>query len=102
MTNAKPRRGRPPKAFVPGRHIDALLAERGATHGDYTDHARITQRLKSVMHEELSWYAKLTPTQRESLDMIAHKIGRILAGDPNHRDHWLDCAGYAQLVVQRL
>ena len=34
--------------------------------------------------------------------MIAHKIGRILAGDPNHIDHWLDIAGYATLVAKEL
>jgi hypothetical protein len=34
--------------------------------------------------------------------MIAHKIGRILNGDPNYADSWIDIAGYAQLVADRL
>ena len=34
--------------------------------------------------------------------MFAHKIGRILVGDPNHRDHWDDISGYAVLVADRL
>jgi len=34
--------------------------------------------------------------------MNAHKIGRILNGDPNWSDSWHDIAGYAQLVANRL
>jgi hypothetical protein len=44
----------------------------------------------------------LNPSQREALDMIQHKIGRILAGNPNHHDHWHDIAGYATLVANEL
>jgi hypothetical protein len=40
--------------------------------------------------------------QRESLDMIAHKIARILNGNPNVHDHWHDIAGYATLVANDL
>ena len=82
-------------------NIAELLSERKKTHGDFSDHARITQGLKSKMHWEDSW-EKLTEIHKESLDMIVHKIGRILAGDPNHKDHWDDIAGYAKLVGDRL
>ncbi|WP_257617167.1 hypothetical protein [Campylobacter pinnipediorum] len=34
--------------------------------------------------------------------MIAHKIARILAGNPNYKDHWDDIAGYATLVSKEL
>ena len=82
-----------------------LLNERGMTHGPYELHASITQQIKSVMHLQSqngsSCWAKLKQTQRESLDMIAHKIGRILAGDPDFRDHWDDIAGYAKLVADK-
>ena len=78
----------------------ALIIERGKTHGDFTDHARITQNIKAMMYGETS-YMSLTAPARESLEMIAHKIGRILAGDPNFRDHWADIAGYATLVAER-
>lgn len=80
--------------------IPALLAERKQTHGDYTEHAAITQLLKATIHTAPSW-RRLTATQAETLDMIAHKIGRVLAGDPDFRDHWADIAGYAQLVAER-
>ena len=82
-------------------HINTLLADRATTHGDFTDHARITQDIKSIMTSSKNWQ-KLRSTQRESLEMIAHKIGRILAGDPAHKDHWDDIAGYAELVARGL
>ena len=34
--------------------------------------------------------------------MIAHKIGRIINGDPDYDDSWADIAGYAKLVSDRL
>ena len=40
----------------------------------------------------------LSDTQKESLEMIVHKIGRILAGDPSFQDHWDDIAGYAKIA----
>lgn len=74
-----------------------LLSERAKTHGDFRDHARITQALKRAMRNE-SGFALLSDSQREALEMNAHKIGRILAGDPNFADHWDDIAGYAKLI----
>ena len=32
--------------------------------------------------------------------MIAVKIARILNGDPNHFDSWIDIAGYATLAAE--
>ena len=84
--------------------IKDLLIERGKTHGDYTVHAMITQAVKNAMQapdRNTDYWAKLNDCQREALDMIAHKIGRILAGDPDFRDHWDDIAGYAKLVADR-
>jgi hypothetical protein len=53
------------------------------------------------MHRSSKW-KYLSPMQREALDMTAHKIGRILAGDPDHKDHWDDIAGYTTLVAREL
>lgn len=82
--------------------IKAMLSERGKTHGRFEDHARCTQRLKDVLHDEASqrMYRKqtaLSMQQLESLEMILHKIGRIVAGDADFHDHWDDIAGYAKL-----
>lgn len=76
-----------------------LLEERAKTHGSYASHSRITQYLKDVM-DDADRYKNLKPEHREALDMIAHKIGRILAGDPNFKDHWNDIAGYSTLASE--
>lgn len=77
------------------------LKDRQKTHGEFEDHALLSQLLKHDMKEIPDWYS-LAPDQKESLEMICHKIARILNGDPNHHDHWHDIAGYATLVANRL
>lgn len=81
--------------------LDTTLAERGGRYGKFTGHARITQHLKQVMfaHRNRQEFAD---DQVEALEMIAHKLGRILNGDPNYADSWVDIAGYAKLVADRL
>lgn len=81
--------------------VNDTLNERGKTHGDYTVHAKITQDLMNVIITGPNW-ATLRDTQRESLHMIAHKIGRILAGNPDHIDSWHDIAGYSVLIEKEL
>jgi hypothetical protein len=85
-------------------NITDILTERGKEYGLFKDHAVITQRLKYIMRTSPSsnWFLKLDEDQREALEMIAHKIGRILNGNPNNVDSWADIAGYAKLVADRL
>lgn len=80
---------------------DDILAERGQRYGDFDKHADITQSLKKAMASTPGWQ-RLAPDQREALEMNAHKIGRILNGDPDYVDSWEDIAGYAKLVANRL
>jgi hypothetical protein len=79
--------------------IHVLLNERGERYGTFENHAAISQSLKRVM---FATEKKLDDDQSEALEMIAHKIARILNGDPNYVDSWLDIAGYATLVAERL
>jgi hypothetical protein len=81
--------------------IDATLAERGSRYGSFTEHARITQAIKTAMADSPNW-ASLDPDMREALEMIAHKAGRILNGDPSYHDSWHDIVGYTKLVADRL
>lgn len=83
--------------------ITQTLTDRGNRYGPFIGHAEVTQRLKRVMAEELAKRGKpLADDQWESLEMIAHKIGRIINGDPDYDDSWVDIAGYAKLVSDRL
>jgi hypothetical protein len=78
-----------------------LVAQRGAVHGDFTDVSLYGRQLKGIAQGSKNW-TKLTSTQKEGLDMILHKVARILAGDPNHHDHWDDIAGYATITSKRI
>lgn len=93
--------------------IEAILEERGERYCEFTNHAEITQVLKDAMLRGLalseeararvqSRVAMMDFDQVEALEMIAHKLGRILNGDPNYEDSWRDIAGYATLVADRL
>ena len=73
--------------------IESLVTERGNRYGKFADGAKIMRALKCVMHNTDGW-SRLTDIQREALDMIQHKIGRILNGDPAYDDNWKDIAGY--------
>lgn len=81
--------------------IAATLTERGKRYGEYPEHARITQAVKDVMRACPNW-AALAAHQKETLEMIAHKIGRILNGDPNYHDSWHDIVGYAKLTADEV
>ena len=81
--------------------IAGTLAERGSRYGDFPGHAKITQNIKRAMQDSLNW-DHLTDQQREALEMVAHKIGRILNGDPNYHDSWHDIIGYTKLVADEL
>lgn len=86
--------------------LAATMKERGRTCGEYRNVARVAQDIKGAIH------VGILASQRESgshpaymleaLDMIAHKIARIVAGDPWHVDSWHDIQGYAKLVEDRI
>ena len=83
--------------------VETMLTEREKTHGNFRDHARCTRRLKAVLRDELEIVGNpITMEQEEALDMIFHKIGRIVAGNANFVDHWDDLAGYSTLVAKIL
>lgn len=77
--------------------IDVTLSERGSRYGRFKDGAEIMQHLKDYARSTPGWN-KMKPIQRESLDMIFHKIGRILNGDPDYADSWHDVCGFSKLV----
>lgn len=81
--------------------ITDTLAERGKRYGRFEDHARIAQALKDVMRATANW-EKLTPAQREGLEMVQHKIARMLNGDPTYIDNVLDIEGYSHLIRESM
>lgn len=81
--------------------IDKTLDERQNTHGDFAENARVSQALCQIMRLGVNW-EKLSLVQREALEMIAHKISRILSGNYQEPDHAHDIAGYATLMERSL
>lgn len=81
--------------------IDQILEERGSSYGNFGSQALISQNIKAAMRHSPNWQ-KLPADMKESLEMVALKIGRILNGNPSYIDSWTDVVGYAQLVVDRL
>ncbi len=75
-----------------------LLGERGATHGEFADNARIGQHLRAYYRTQPGWL-RLTDVQREALDYDIGKTSRILSGQGGYPDHWNDKAGYATLAA---
>ena len=82
-----------------GIGIDIALKEQ--ENGPFVDQAVASQVIKDLCRECGIW-GDLTDVQKEALDMIAHKIARILAGNQDNKDHWDDIAGYASLVLREL
>ena len=83
--------------------VDATLDARAVDYGKFIEGAEVMQMLKRVVLNALNNRDKtLAHDQAEALDMIIHKIGRIVNGNPDVVDHWLDIAGYAKLVADRL
>ena len=80
--------------------IQSVLTEREARYGNFLRHSEITQALKKILMKYQR--APLDPDLQEALDMICHKLGRIANGDPYYADSWVDIAGYAKLVADRL
>lgn len=74
-----------------------ILNERKKTHGFFVSNGITIQRLKDTARLGDSW-PRMTEAQREAVDMILHKVGRIVNGDPFVADHWDDISGYAMLA----
>ena len=77
-----------------------LLNEREKTHGDYSLVAAVSQALKSALR--LGPYDEVPAIHRESLEMICVKMARIVCGNHYERDHAVDIAGYANLIIKTI
>jgi hypothetical protein len=78
--------------------INETLSTREGQYGQYRVVSDISQNIKSIIKDSPNY--KAMPTyMRESLDMIANKMARILNGNYYLNDSWHDIGGYAALVV---
>jgi hypothetical protein len=84
--------------------VDTVLNERGSRYGKFIDVSKATQDLETALYDNMSFEKckGLPPDMGVALDMICHKLARIAVGDENYVDNWVDIAGYAKLVADRL
>jgi hypothetical protein len=85
-------------------NTEQVLKDRGSRYGKFAGHAYITMRLKDVIDAAVlnRDEGTFSPSQVEAMHMIAHKLGRVLNGDPDYDDNWIDIAGYSTLIVNQL
>ena len=81
--------------------IEAILAERGSRYGDYAEVSLVSQNIKSAMRHSRNW-RHLPADMKESLEMTANKLARLLNGDWAYTDNITDMIGYLTLVLDRL
>src|SRR5688572_15544415 len=62
--------------------VNSTLLERGKRYGEFETQAGYSQDIKLVYERSPNW-VEMADDQREALELIANKIGRILNGDPN-------------------
>lgn len=89
---------------TPGKAVatdtSEVLAQRGNVHGKFGDNATFHEYALAGMqsHREGLGWQNLSARQKLALDVIQQKVARILSGDANFVDHWVDIEGYAKLV----
>jgi len=81
--------------------VKTILEERPGKHGEFAENSHATWEIMRAMQHERNW-PTMTDQQKHAVYMVAHKLARIVCGDPAEPDHWDDIAGYATLVADRL
>ena len=102
--------GLSPQDFVKGgieggflKYVDETLDNRAQDYGKFKDGAELMQGIKRLLADHALRHNKtFADDQWEALEMIVHKMARIVNGNPDKVDHWVDIAGYATLVADRL
>jgi hypothetical protein len=77
--------------------VEKTLKQRGSIYGEFADNAEISQILKQTMRNAKNW-DELSYAQQEALEMVQHKISRLLNGDPTYLDNVVDILGYTELM----
>ena len=80
---------------------DEILEQRGSRYGEFKDQAKLVQGFKQIMMSGRNW-EQLKPYQKEALEMIQHKISRMLNGDPMYEDNIEDILGYGKLMLDQM
>ena len=78
--------------------IHKIINERAKNYGDFREQAKLAIDLKDIIRHGRS-YEFMPSYMKESLDMICHKMARIVNGDPKYLDSWVDLAVHGRDLV---
>ena len=80
--------------------IRETLKQRGSVYGNFSTLAYTSQSMKLVCRMNPGWFS-LSKTERESIEMVLHKIARIVngGGGSKMKDEIRDCIGYLTLIA---
>jgi hypothetical protein len=82
------------------KQVDKVLKERGSRYGEFHNLARISKKIKDMYYMDQK--RNVTPAMDEAMEMIIHKLARIINGDPYYKDNLIDIQGYCQLYLDEL
>lgn len=81
--------------------VQNVVRNRDASYGGFGGIAKTCQDFKEIARNCPSWNS-LTPCEKEGIDMIFHKITRILYSPQKIRDSWVDIGGYCRATLAAL
>jgi len=84
--------------------LEQTLLDRACKYGNFEDTAKRSARIYNSMLNGAPDFVKDKDLSvyYEALHAIAVKIARLVTGQINDGDSWLDIAGYAMLVHQQI
>lgn len=81
--------------------VQSVVAARDGSYGGFGGIALTCQNFKDIARSCPSWKS-LNPSEKEGIDMIFHKITRILYSPKKIRDSWVDIGGYCRATLKAL
>jgi len=82
--------------------LDRILDVRRRNYGDFSAVAKRISLILGAIEHDAPDIIMAKPYHREAFHAIAVKIARLVEGNINLADSWLDIAGYATLVHRQI
>jgi len=77
-----------------------VVEERRKIYGNFNDIAEVSQKIKDMYYMYNA--QELDPVINEGIEMIIHKLARVICGGSRYIDNIRDIAGYAHLIINYL
>lgn len=90
-----------PKQYDKIQDVLEVLNQRQKTHGEFSEVSKTYADFIKIL-EKTGFFNKCEDHHRLAIDVIFQKLARILNGDMNFYDHWVDICGYSELVKKEL